>query len=416
MRHQTLTNKQHSSISDILCCCMLVIPFASHWIFPDGLEKKFYISLLGIPFYLPNLCYFLYLINYKRQITKSSEYLYKRTRNGILTFVVLLLLLGIFSSLTSGFDVFLPLIFDNLSLVWASVFFLLYPMNRVMIENTKYVIIPTAIIISLEIILFGLGILTYEVSLGNDGYEGIIRISTTVGAATGTATALTMLGCIIIGYYNLTTLWKIALGLLITVGVLFSVSRGSIAIWGVFVLIYFYRNYFHNSNLNKKIKYLAVFCTVLFLLFSWGAFDPVIERTQMLNIEDEMDTGRGDLERRAMDMYRSSDGIGVGNGIIQVDKSLIRIVDQKLHVGVHNYYISTLAEFGILGITLTVLYFAFLAIKFDYRYSLSYYALMLLLLSFNTEPIYTQAEFMSPAFFVFMICLKRNRKYENIIR
>lgn len=416
MRRRTLTNKQHSSISDILCCCMLVIPFASHWIFPDGLEKKFYISLLGIPYYLPNLCYFLYLIYYKRQLTKSSENLNKRTRNGILTFVVLLLLLGIFCSLTSGFDVFIPLIFDNLSLVWASVFFLLFPMNRVMIENTKYVIIPTAVIISLEIILFGLGILSYEVNLGDQEYEGIIRISTTVGAATGTATALTMLGCIIVGYYNLKNVWKISLGLLITVGVLFSVSRGSIAIWGAFILIYFYRNYFHNSNLNKKIKYLTVFGIALFLLFSWGAFDPVIERTQMLAIEGEIDTGRGSLEDRAMKMYRSSDGMGVGNGKTQVDKCLNRIVDQKYHIGVHSYYISTLAETGILGISITIFYFLFLSIKFDYRYSLSFYALMLFLLSFSTEPIYTQAEFMSPAFFVFMICLKRNRKYESIIR
>lgn len=416
MKRQTLTNIQHSNINDILCCCMLVIPFASHWILPDGLERNFYISLLGIPFYLPNLCYFLYLIYYKRQLSKSSEYLKKRTRNGILTFVILLLLLGIFSSLTSGFDVFLPLIFDNLSLVWASVFFLLFPMNSVMIENTKYVIIPTAVIISLEIILFGFGILTYEADLGDQEYEGIIRISTTVGAATGTATALTMIGCLIIGYYNLTNVWKISLGLLISAGILFSVSRGPIAMWGAFILINFYRVYFHNSNYTKKLKYLSVGGIAIFLLFSWGAFDPVIKRTQMLAIENEIDTGRRDLESRALNMYRSSDGIGVGNGVIQVDKSLNRIVDRKHHVGVHSYYISTLAESGFLGITLTVLYFAFLAIKFDYSYSLTYFALMLFLLSFSTEPIYTQAEFMSPAFFVFMICLKRNRKYESVIR
>ncbi len=158
-----------------------------------------------------------------------------------------------------------------------------------------------------------------------------------------------------------------------------------------------------------------VFGIAILILFSWGVFDPVIERTQILAMEGAVDAGRGDLEESAIKIYQSSNGLGIGNGKTQVDKCLYHIDDQKYHVGVHNYYIYTLVENGILGLFFVVIYFFFLSLKFDYRHSLSYYALMLFLLSFNTEPIYSQAEFMSPAFFVFMICLKRNIRNESVV-
>ena len=397
------------TIKDKLLPCLLVIPFASQWILPDGMESKLYVNILGLPIYIFNLCYIVYIWKYGGVNIPRVNY----KNNNIYVYIKILLFCFILYEMLVAWTAdqigFIYKLLGNNMMVFAAIVYFLCPTNSATLDKTKYVIIPTAIIIALEVILFGLGILHYELDLGDQEFGGIIRINTTVGAATGTAVTLIFCGVLVASFYDLSSWLKWTLIGLITVSIFFTISRGSILVWCAFLCYIMYKEYFINVGLTKKIKYILLAVASILLLGHYGVFDPVIERQDVLSYSGDIDTGRGELKNKAISALENSEYIGIGWGETMCDKGL-RDIKMNQPIGVHSYYYCLLAEVGVPGLLIFVFLLLIILLNLNYQLPLSVYVILLLLLTFSTEPIFTYGEFIFPAFFIISCSLK---KYEE---
>ena len=55
------TNKKYK-FKDVLVILFLLIPIVSRWLLPSGIEMQFTKSILDIPFYIPNIFVFLFML------------------------------------------------------------------------------------------------------------------------------------------------------------------------------------------------------------------------------------------------------------------------------------------------------------------------------------------------------------------
>ena len=390
----------------------------SHWILPDGIEQTLYIHLF-FPIYLPDICYLIYMVNYSSLWNKTvgAEEVYKDIAHSksLVRILSAMLIYSTFLTIFNQCDGFIDILFGGQWFTYCGLLYLLYPMNKRMIENTKFIIIPTLIILCLEVILFSLGILTYTVDLGSQQYGGVTRISTTIGAATGTAVILCFIGAMVLSLYNIKATYKLILGILSSVAIFFTASRGSSAVWLLYIGVYIYANYIYKSKLSKKISIsMLAICGVL-ILNQFGVFDPLLDRQSQLSAESNLLTSRDELVDRAMVVARNSNYIGVGQAQVNRCKGLTEYVSSDNIVGVHNYYICTLAENGIMGLLLLIVFVLVMLKHLNYKNSLSFLIVLIFLVTFNTEPVFSYEEFCAPVFLIIMTCLKRNEStlYNN---
>lgn len=387
---------------------LLVIPFCLHWLMPDGLERVMYIDFLGVPYFIPNFCFVLYVIFYRRITKVYHDFINRKALAWWSLSLLFLVAYSVVISFINDINEIEMVLLNNQSLVFSSILYFFFPLPEMMIEKTKYVIIPTCILLSLEVILFSLGLMEYSESLGNVSYEGVLRISTTVGAATGTAVAIVMLSVIILTSYNLNPVFLSCLVSLSTLAILLTISRGSIGVWFVFLLYYCYIRFFRNMGFKRKLLGSLLLFSFFVGMFVIGAFNPLISRNTSL--EGNFDTNREAKVEEAMKHFDDSYGFGIGLGQTKIEKSISEKVVIKDPIGVHNYYYTVLAELGMPGIVLVCMFFLIMLFSFNYHKTITIYSLMLLTLTFTTEPVFTFEEFMAPAFFVFMISLKREQK------
>lgn len=392
--------------------CMPLVPTLFHWILPAGIENKMYIIFWGIiPFFIFNLCYLVYLSNYHMFEKKNIERIPQRVKTLTVIFSILFLSYSLIQGICVGVDNLILQIMNNQALVYSLLLFILFPMSYDMIERTKFIVIPAAIVLGIEVILYSLGILQYSVDLGSNELGGVLRISTTVGAATGTAVSLVMLGVIILYYKSINIKFKFALIILLTVAIFFLQSRGSIALWSVYLVYFVYKQYLQHSHFKTKFRVFLICIVSVFILMKIGVFAPVLERQRLLVEDNNMFSGRDELKQKAMQAFIYSEGMGVGLGQTNYDKSLGLVkINKSFSIGVHNHYYCVLAELGFYGLILLVGYFLTFLTSLDVKSPIFIYVILLLSLTFSTEPIFVYAEFTYPAAFILMLSLKRSNK------
>lgn len=389
--------------------CMPLIPMVVHWLLPVGIENNMYIHIAGvIPFFIFNICYIVYIANYKKLISKMCTTIPLGAKKVTVLFAFCYLLYSFLHGLVVGIDDFLVQILNNQVLIFSLLLFILYPMDYDMIERTKYIVIPTTILLSFEVIFYSLGILEYSQDLGTNVSAGILRISTTVGAATGTSVILVMLGVILLFYSDIKNKIRFALVILITISLFLLQSRGSVGVWGLYIIYYVYVKYLTRSSLKLKIKILLLCVFSVSVLYKVGVFDPILERQKTLVENDMIGTGRDELEEKALNVFSDSGGFGIGLGQTNCEKSL-NLVDVKISnpIGVHNYYICVLVELGIIGLLMLLIYLLNLLKYLNYKNPISIYILLMLLLTFSTEPIFLYSEFAFPAAFLLMVSMQQ---------
>ena len=294
--------------------CLPLVPMVMHWILPVTIENRMYVNIGGeIPFFIFNICYFIYIFNYKKVACSHPDRISCNIRNSTIIFSVCYLSYSFIHGLLAGVsDIFVQMI-NNQALVFAFLLFMLYPMTRDMIERTKFIVIPAVLILSVEVLLYSLGILQYSIELGTLESAGVLRISTTVGAATGTAVILVMLGVGLLYYESLKKWVQFALLIIVTIAIFLLQSRGSVVIWGVFLSYYLYRKYLVNTSFYVKLR-IILLCVVSFILLQkMGIFNPLIERQRALMEygNNDISTGRSDLGIEAIHVFQESGGFGV---------------------------------------------------------------------------------------------------------
>lgn len=384
---------------------LLVIPMISHWLLPEGIEQILYISVFGVPFYIFDTFYILYIAKYSK--LKNRDYS-KRSFVGRISLLAFLYLLYSFGNgIAQNVDgIFLQMI-DNQAFIYCALIYLLYPLNRLQIESTKYLLIPTTILLCLEIFIFSLGLMTYSLDISSESYGGIMRISTTIGAATGSAYVISCLGVICISIYNLSERWKFIILITVSLALLMLMSRTAIILWGIYVFYYIYKMYIRHASFTRKLGSILIAVVSIYAMYNYGAFDAIIERQEYSKSVDNISSGRDVLIKRSLQIFKASGGWGAGIGQTHTDKSLNNVVKMSQPCGVHNFYLGQLSEEGVVGLILVILLLLTLIRNLDYKKPIAYFVLLQILLGFQTEPIYIEFEFVCLFFFLAMLSTKR---------
>lgn len=306
-------------------------------------------------------------------------------------------------------DLFVMLLVNNSSFVILLWIYLNFPLDYYHIKKTKNILVITLFLLCLEVVVFSLGIVHYTSATGNDiegeTIEDIIRVSTTIGAATGTSLVLAILGSICISI-EWSKLMNILLYLLITIAILLTISRGGILTWLLFSLLYFYRNYYVNFSIRKRFFSLLFGSIIVFLSYTIGVFDPVLSRND--RVDGDITNGRTERLEKGLITYYSSSCYGVGMGRVYPDKSVADSFYSPFFSAPHNYYVIVLAENGIIGIILLGLILSVVLFIIDYRCLTSSMLVLILLINFNTEGIWGYSEFASLFAFLAMCSIRSN--------
>lgn len=356
------------------------------------------------------------MFNYRTLVDEDVDVISYKVKITTIIFITTYLLYSFVHGVLNGVDDIGLLMINNQVLAYSLFLFILYPMDDDMIERTKYIVIPVAILLSVEVILYSLGILKYSLELHSEVSGGVMRISTTIDAATGSTVVLVMLGVMVLYYSDIIFYFRVSLLIFITISILFLQSIGGILVWSLYILYYFYVNYFKGHTFNYKTKNLILFFGVIFCLYKVDFFQPVMQRYNKLEESNNIGTGRDELLERAMDVYSESSGFGVGLGQTNYDKSLhLTRVKRSYPVGVHNYYMCILAELGFWGLFFLLFYLLSLIKHLNFNNPISFYTLLLFSITFCLEPIFTCSEFTCFAIFILMVSLKKNSIENSIL-
>lgn len=380
----------------------LVMPMISHWILPAGLEMNLYLPILGIPFYLPNLFYLLYILSYPCIQDRTIET--SRSHFWAITFCILFWIAYILITLLNYAEPLLPIIFDAYPIVWIAPIMILYPLSENQLQSTKYVMLFSLLFLCFEIYLYATGTLTYRASAGNllKGQEyagGIMRISTTIGAATGTSVIVSWLGILCFSLYEFPSPIKWSLFIMTVIAVFCTVSRGSIIAMSLYALYYVYVNYLNKSTFKTKFTAITSALVIIMGLNYFSVFDPIMDRNEQL--ATNISTGRDKHVEHSFKIIEKSKGMGVGAAMMFPEKSIQGIVVPKEREASHNVFLILAGETGIIGLILFLGTLLILLFNTDRNCSLHVFLWLALLVNFNTEGVILMSEFI--ALYIFML-------------
>lgn len=394
----------------------LVIPMASHWILPAALEMNLYTNILGVPFYLLNLFYLLYVISYPYFGDNEKQNLNVQFWIKYLCF--LLGLICLLTSLWNNSKPLLPILFNAYPIVWIAPIMILCPLSENQIQSTKYILSLTLVFLCVEIFLYATGILTYRsastnVTLSGQEYAGgIMRISTTIGAATGTSIIIGWLGVLCTSVYKFPVLIRCSLFILSTIAIFYTVSRGTIIVWIVYSFYYLYKYYLRYSSF--KVKMISVIFSIAFVagLNYLSIFDAVLDRNRQL--AGNTTTGRDVHLERSTKIIRESKFLGVGASMMFPEKSIQEVVVPQKREAAHNVYLIVMGELGIIGFLVFVGIIMIMLCNVSCDNPLKVFIWLVLLVNFNTEGVILMSEFI--ALFIFMLMVIQKHIYnENFI-
>uniref|UniRef100_UPI003FF0C090 O-antigen ligase family protein n=1 Tax=Segatella copri TaxID=165179 RepID=UPI003FF0C090 len=396
---------------------LLVIPMLVHWALPSGAENRMYFYVgLGF-FFIPNICYLIYLINYKQTFLVPRKMLgLKRSIVGVsvLLFIYSALQLVVTAD-NIDVDVFTKTLFNNFGYIYLPFLFLCYPLDRQQLDSSKWLMFGALTFISFQVILYGAGIAVVgpDVTSELNDYAGIYRVHTTAGASTGSALIVLLLGILLNSFYTLPKKYKIAALILATISVFLSVSRGSILTWCIYLAVLFYNDYYKGASLGRKIL-LVFFClAVFYLLDHFHVFDPIIYRNQFKDSTNMM-SGREDFNNEVLNIVRNSSYMGVGSGQIFPDKSLMDKIPISHYVGVHNVYLLYLGELGIVGIILLAWQYLCIFKRMCFNNTMVLMLPIILLVNYNTEAVFIWSEFIPLMLIYFMACIHESQKHSQV--
>lgn len=319
----------------VLC---LMIPLLAKWCLPPGLEERLYVDVLGIFYlFLPNILLLFTPLLFTK-VKKRNSFQFAAYCLWVLAAVVVVL----FSkSQNPTYN-----IFSNNFLAGALYLGLFHKCSLRQAEMIRPLLYFGGIVIALQFIIFGSGMVKYD--FGGDGSEfgGILRVYSTAGAATGAGAILAILA--VLSFYtggNRILKWVVLIVAII--GVFFTISRSPIAllvIMAVFLI-------FHYRKTKKKVG-IYIFIGAL-ALYGAGVFDPILERQEQKREADNFWSRRDDLMSETLSHVKSEDaylfGLGVGN--VYESTEVIYSKKKAPFAGApHNSYILLFSEQGIWGI------------------------------------------------------------------
>ncbi len=386
----------------------LTLPVLTKVILPSSFEEMMEVNILGIPVFLPTLLLLVFFVgakkNYKNKSLKLifwSQFIfmiigflynssnYGNSQSAFLlagNFYYYILLLGLYCQL--GIE----------ERYWVGRFYAL-----------------ALFILGFEVILLGLGIVKGfgAVVIADEAQEfgDFFRVTTTAGAATGTAVHLYLLTIICILLFE-SPKWRIAIFAFGLSTTMLTVSRGSAAAF----MLYFALWLFYKVKEKKKnrMKIILGAITAFAFLYLVGVFNPLIERMEFKTEDGTMLESREDRAGTALLIYSmSADSKLLGLGQASLYRSSeVRHMGFDNVVAPHNSYVQTLCEQGIIGLMLMLLFWATFLISNRVNRPILMSFIPLLLVLWNTETVLvTQSDYLISLAILVMLALDKKRQH-----
>lgn len=385
----------------------LVIPIALKVLLPSALETMLTPGFWGLHIFLPNLFLLLFFLkSEKNQGQSRLKLLFVAQAFFTLFGFVLNDYEGRFIILLSGNFYYLALFLG-----------LFCHINDKEREYVGVLLSAVVLALDLEVLLCSTGILTMynQNELTSQSVGGFLRVTTTAGASTGTA-------CIVYGLTVICTLliknrkYRIFVFVCGVVSALLTVSRGGIAAFAFYVLLWLFKTM--KENKKGTFKYVFVLVLFLFIFYWFGFFDAIIERNNTLvNSKYGITSGRDEHIKRTMLDFQENGHFLFGVGISNVFPSIeLRLAMQEgvklLHANApHNTYILILAETGWIGLFLSVVFWIMVIVQNRTNWKIISSLLPILVILFNTETVVAvESEYVLILSILLMLIFDKKRK------
>ena len=397
-RLQTLFSKLH--------LYLLIIPIYSRLILPEVLELSLTRNIFGYSLFLPEICFFLlpFVARLRANIFIKNIKLILLTLFG--------LFLGYLSAINGGSRQVMNNFLAGTDFYASLLVFLFFPLNK---ENAKYLLKPTLLlvtIISLEIVLYSFGFLSYEKDLsGEHDFSGISRISTTIGSATGTAVAYFLMSVIL---YNFISEKYKKIFIIITALVGSITLTRSILLANIILLFFVFIQKKEVKNNKKQKIYKTLGALVLFLIIpialnKIGILDSISSRNESLEYGNrDVSNGRFDRWISGLEFFEESPILGIGaNSVTMHKRARYMDVDSKDLFSPHNTFVLILMERGIVGffVFLVILFQLIRPIRIRGTSIIKLTILIAVFISMNTEIVYVFIEFSGLLFILWNLSL-----------
>ena len=365
---------------------LLFIPMMCKWLLPPGIELLFYVCLFDIiPLFIPNLL-----------IPLSVFFLERKPAGAHLSFLLIFdFCICIISLLVNGTEYWVSTIFGECFYIYAfllAVNYTFYEKKRIFL----WAFIPL-IILTIQVVVYGFGFATLKDPNANNQFANVLRVYTTVGAATGSGCIVVMLG--IISYYT-TPYKKIGMASLLIALVASALLMSRMP----FVCISCFLLYVMIKDFKKDRKKTVVFALMLVLTYLIGVFDPIYQR--VIN-KDDFTSQRDVLIERVLTDFKGNELLGLGIGNVFATDEFSKNGIRPIYVGApHNSYILLLCEQGYLGTFIFMLFLALLLYECWLQDKQNVFTIFLLLLTiYNSETVVlTNPEFVFLFAILIMLC------------
>jgi len=390
-----------NKFKDIIVVYSFLIPIISRWILPSSLESLLYINIVDyFQFYILNILFLPFLFLGIRNYTMGRLKL-------LFVFQLIIILCSVF--LNEYRDVLLSLVCG--SYYPFAIFILLnYKFNKSQISLIRFPILFSLLFLTIQIILFSTGILKYHLDITGGEFANIFRISTTVGAATGTSIVVLLLGVISLFLAKSRKCELISL-ILTSISLLLLISRSAILCFIIF-LFFYYKKFF-----SLNIKNLFITTILIILFYHIGLFNPLYERTIKGFENSDITSGRDVLVEDNMKKLDGSKIFGLGYANVYTIKRIIGLHKKPLYYGApHNVYVLILLEQGIIGLTFFVLFWLlFLKKIFKVNKFGGIFTVLFMMTIFNTETVILVDQEYIFLWVLFLIIIKEEKDEKNII-
>jgi Lipid A core - O-antigen ligase and related enzymes len=389
-----------------IAAILLVLPMISRWLLPYSLETLLMVNFLDNAFYIPNICYLIYML-----IMISDIHIFKNKK--ILTIYVIFSFSFFLSWCLNDYSDRWSILFFNQAIVLIPIIMLLLPLYNIQIKFLKYIFLFTLLILILEIILYSLGIFEYE-DLSGGEFSGIFRINTTIGASTGTGVIVFMLGAFVYENYikNSNKIFIFLFFILWVTSIFFTVSRGSILSILLLLIVITYKNII-NFSLKKRLFFISSIILLFCFLNYLGVFEPILERQNIMIEENDVTSGREIRQQIAINIFNESPLYGVGNGNVYPSKELMITDYPSTHaMSPHNFWLTILAENGILGLIILFIFYVSVMKRLNYEKYTSWAIIITIVVLMNVENVFIHDEYIA-LFFLLIISSLKNKQHKS---
>lgn len=328
---------------------LYLCPLIFYYILPDTYELFFSVHIGFMTLFIPEISLFILLLLYKsRKIYRPFLFNFLMLSIFIM-FVFSLASIGTVHNKHPLYSVIVVLRFT--SVIFFSFYF--YIKEEIM-HYLKYIILGLFFTISFEILLFSFGILNWVIPLATGDFNGIMRINSTIGAASGTAMVYYLLSIWSADLFKLRRKVLCIIVVISFVVMMLTMTRSGILMLCMLYSIFLIRIVFNRySGLLNKLKSLILIFIVILLSFiivdKAGiliSFQDRIENAQLLN--EKYDTGYARISR-----YKTALHYIVNNPILGISSGhyheRFRYEFNDIGYGApHNSYLLLMAEYGII--------------------------------------------------------------------